>query len=78
MRNPENYGSDSVTAYSTYIGWQFADYGIVIYVSETSNSRSGTLKANIHDVSISYVPATYGKLEDVFGTNAVSDFIAAK
>ncbi|MFQ9802936.1 MAG: hypothetical protein ACLRXD_02490 [Coprococcus sp.] len=78
MRNPENYGSDSVTAYSTYIGWQFADYGIVIYVSETSNSSSGTLKANIHDVSISYVPATYGKLEDVFGTNAVSDFIAAK
>ena len=64
--------------YSTYIGWQFADYGIVIYVSETSNSSSGTLKANIHDVSISYVPATYGKLEDVFGTNAVSDFIAAK
>ena len=78
MEDPENYGIGSVTAYSTYIGWQFEDYGIVIIVSETSDSGAGSLRVNIQDVTISYVPITYGTLEDVFGSNAVSDFIAAK
>ena len=78
MEDPENYGIGSVTAYSTYIGWQFEDYGIVIIVSETSDSGAGSLRVNIQDVTISYVPITYGTLEAVFGSNAVSDFIAAK
>ena len=78
MEDPENYGIGSVTAYSTYIGWQFEDYGIVIIVSETSDSGAGSLRVIIQDVTISYVPITYGTLDDVFGSHAVSDFIAAK
>lgn len=78
MRSPEEVSSESVTSYSTYIGWQFSDYAVVLNMSETSDSRDGVTRGNVHDLTICYIPSSYGTIEDVYGENAIADFLSAK
>lgn len=78
MRDPGKYGSDGVTSYETIVGWQFDSYGIALDISETSDNYGGDVKSSVYSVVISYIPATYGTIEDECGTNAIADFLAAK
>lgn len=78
MRHPENYGSDKVTAYEYCVGWQFADYAVALDLCETSDAYSGNTKGSISNINISYIPASYGTIEDVCGLNAVKEFMAAR
>ena len=78
MRNPAKYSSDNTTVYSTYVGWQFEDCGIMVRLLEISSQDEQSLCVSVGNISVSYVPSTYGSLEDVYGTNAVSDFLKTK
>lgn len=78
MRYPEKVSDECVTVYSTIVGWQFSDYAIVVDISEISDSRSGVSIGEVSDVIFNYIPSSYGTIEDVYGTNAIKDYIAER
>jgi hypothetical protein len=77
LRNPNAEDSDYDSFVNQFVvGWQFADYGIAIDFAEIVKEDKAT--ANTDMIGITYIPSTYGTISDVYGANAVKDFIAAK